>query len=189
VNRSDPAAIPYAQALIEIGREQSILGDVLEQMEAIHRLVEESRDFRLFFLSPSIDPGEKYRIVENLLGDRLNRTVLGFLRIVFRKKREPLFDNILDRFAAFKDETENRIRVHVRSAKELPGDLREKLTSRIGASTGKQVVLEASVDPDLLGGAIIRVGDRRVDGSVRSRLRELRKQLRSSGQMWAQDLE
>jgi F-type H+-transporting ATPase subunit delta len=187
VNRSDPAAIPYAQALVEIGREQGILSDLLEQLEAVDRLVRESRDFRLFFLSPSIDADEKYRIVESILGDRLCGPALGFLRIIFRKRREPIFDNIVDRFAAFKDETENRIRVRVRSVRPLTDELREVLTSRISAQTGKRVVLETSEDPKLLGGAVIRVGDRLVDGSLRTRLRELRKGLRRSGAVFAQE--
>ena len=124
MNRSDPAAIPYAQALVEIGREQGILGDLLEQLEAIRRLVDESRDFRMFVLSPSIDPDEKYRILESMLGDQMCKPALGFLRLLFVKKREALFDNILDRFVAFKDETEKRIRVQVRSARPLTDELR-----------------------------------------------------------------
>jgi F-type H+-transporting ATPase subunit delta len=189
VNRSDPAAIPYAQALIEIGRDTGLLEEIHDQLEALVALEHESRDVHLFFMSPSIDPAHKFKIVEDLLGDRLCRPVLGFLKILFEKKREPLLDNIVDRFMTIEDETANRIRVEVKSAKPLPEDLLESLKSRIVAASGKEVVLETSLDPKLLGGAVIRAGDRLLDGSLRNRLREMRKQLRSAGFVWAQDQE
>jgi F-type H+-transporting ATPase subunit delta len=189
VNRSNPAAIPYAQALIEIGQDEGLLGRIREELGAVQGLVEESRDFRLFFLSPSIDPEHKHKIVSELLGDRLCRTMLGFLDVLFRKKREPLLDNIRDQFIRFEDESENRIRVQVKSATLMADDLLETLKNRITAASGKTVALETSVDSKLLGGAVIRVGDRLVDGSVRSRLRKLRKELRSGGHIWAQEVD
>ena len=187
MNRSNPAAIPYAQALIEIGQDEGLLGRIREELEAINVLVDESRDFRLFFRSPSIDPQHKHKIVADLFGDRFCRPIMGFLDVLFRKKREPLLDNILDQFKRFEDETENRIRVQVKSAKTMPDDLLETLKNRIARASGKDVTLETSVDSKLLGGAVIRVGDRLVDGSLRTRIRELRKQLRSGGHVWSQE--
>ena len=187
MNRSNPAAIPYAQALIEIGQDEGLLGRIREELEAINALVDESRDFRLFFLSPSIDPQHKHKIVAELFGDRFCRPVMGFLDVLFRKKREPLLDNILDQFMRFEDETENRIRVQVKSATAMPDDLLETLKNRITRTSGKTVMLETSVDSKLLGGAVIRVGDRLVDGSLRTRIRKLRKQLRSGGHVWSQE--
>ena len=73
-----------------------------------------------------------------------------------------------------------------RFAKPLPEDILESLKERIRGATGKDVLLDTSEDPKILGGAVIRVGDRLVDGSLRTRLRQLRKQLRSSGFVWAQ---
>ena len=113
--------------------------------------------------------------------------MLGFLDVLFRKKREPLFDNILDQFVRFEDESENRIRVQVKSATPMADDLLESLKNRITMGSGKTVELETSVDPKLLGGAVIRVGDRLVDGSLRSRIRKLRKELRSGGHVWSQE--
>jgi F-type H+-transporting ATPase subunit delta len=193
VNRSDPAAIPYAKALIEIGRDEGLLDRIYDELTAIESLLREGgeqvREARLFFLSPSVDPEHKFQVIKSLFGDQVCRPVLGFLKILFQKKREPLFDNIMDRFVAFKDETENRVRVQVKSATVLPDEVLASLKERIVAATGKRVVLETSQDPKLLGGAVIRVGDRLVDGSLRERLRQLRKQLRSAGFVWAQEQE
>ena len=187
MNRSDPAAIPYAQALIEIGQDEGLLGRMHEELEAIDGLVTESDDFRLIFLSPTIDPEHKHEIMEKLFGDRFCRPIMGFLDVLFRKKREPLLDNIKDQFIRFEDESEGRIRVQVKSAKPMADDLLETLKNRITAASGKSVTLETSVDSKLLGGAVIRVGDRLVDGSLRSRIRKLRKELRSGGHVWSQE--
>ncbi len=69
----------------------------------------------------------------------------------------------------------------------MADDLLETLKNRITAASGKSVTLETSVDSKLLGGAVIRVGDRLVDGSLRSRVRKLRKELRSGGHVWSQE--
>ena len=179
MNRSDPAAKPYAQALLEIGQKHGNLGEILDDFLAFNQAVESDRKMREFFLSPMIDAGKKAGVMRRALEGKVCGPVLGLVLALVRRRREPLFDNVYDQFQTYKDASERRVRVQVISAREVSEHEKGRLSAAIGARAGKEVVIETRVDPSILGGVILRVGDKRVDGSVRARLNRLRRRLRN----------
>lgn len=177
LNVSAAAARSYAKALIDIGHESGELGRIYDELTALRKLYDEDRTFRAFFTSPRIDPDRKYAAVKAALGDKVGRTVLGLLRVMIRKRRELLLDNIHDQFERFRDLAEGRVHVHVQSARPLAAEQREAIAERVAARTGRMVQLHEQVEPKLLGGTVVRVGDVVIDGSLRKRIDALRRRL------------
>ncbi len=102
---------------------------------------------------------------------------LNLLRLLRRKSRLALGPSIASYVRELLDERRGIARAQVRTAVEIDEERRQWFASQLGALTGMQVEVEAEVDPDLIGGAVVRIGDRLIDGSARSRLRALRAQL------------
>jgi F-type H+-transporting ATPase subunit delta len=176
-NPSHPVARVYAAALARIGNETNSLGQISDDIEAVRRLYDTNEWFRGFFTSPRLDRKAKWIGIEKAVGKGVCPPVLGLLRVLIKKGRESVFDNIADQFAILKDEVENRVHAHVLVAQPLTPELRKSLEDRLGRETGKTVQLHERVDPAVLGGAAIRVGDRIIDRTLKTRLAVLKKQL------------
>ena len=177
MSRSRSTARVYAAALMEIARETDSLGQVYDDLKALWELYDGDREFRAFFTSPRIDPDEKNRIVKLALGDKIGKPVLGLLHVMIEKGREPLLDNVAQEFAHFKDLAEGKVHLHVRSARALDEDQKNEIVSLVAQKSGKTVELHEHIEPDLIGGTIVRLDDYVIDGSLKRKLKALRKAL------------
>jgi F-type H+-transporting ATPase subunit delta len=101
--------------------------------------------------------------------------VLGLLHVLVDKRREMVLDNIIDEFAKYRDEHEGRVHARVTTAKSLDDAERERLVAALGKTTGKTVELHEKIDPAVIGGIRVNLGDYVLDGTVRRRLNELRR--------------
>lgn len=178
-NQSDPVARVYAAALIELGREHGTLGTLYDELHAILRLYETETWFRQFFTSPRIDRTAKWRAIRGAFEGKVHRQVLGLLNILIAKGRESAFDNVVDQFDRFKDLAENRVHAHVVVAAPLTAEAKQSLQGRLERVSGRSVALHEKVDPAVLGGASIRIGDKVIDRTLRTRLNALRRRLES----------
>lgn len=175
--RSDPVARVYAAALTEIGRETRSLGAIYDDLHALRSLYDGDTWFRRFFTSPRIDREVKWAALHKAFEGKLGRPVLGFLKVLVMKGREPWLDNVVDQFGKFKDLAENRIHAYLTVAAPLADDLKQLLQVRIERASGKNVEIHEFVDPSVLGGAGIRVGDKVIDRTLRTRLAALGRRL------------
>lgn len=176
-NPSDPIARVYAKALVELGREQRVLGAIHDDLRAVGALYAGDAYFRAFFSSPRLDRTVKWHAVQRALAGKVGRPVTGLLKVLIDKGRESALDNLVAQFERFKDEAENRIHAQVTVAAPLADDARAALTARLARASGRDVVLHERVDPAVLGGASIRIGDRVIDRTLRTRLAALRRRL------------
>jgi F-type H+-transporting ATPase subunit delta len=177
-NVSNPVARVYAAALTEIGRETGTLPSIYDDLQAMHRLFAGDAWFRQFFTSPRIDRKVKWTAVEKAFKGKIGKQVLGLLRVLIEKGREPVLDNIVAQFAAMKDLAENRVHAHVVVARPLPADLTNEILQRLErAYDGKKVQIHERVDPSVLGGVSVRVGDRVIDRTLKTKLAALKKHL------------
>lgn len=176
-NPSDPAAKVYALALLQVGQEQELLGQIQEDLSAVNALYDGDAWFRQFFTSPRIDRNAKWTAVQAAFEGQVCRPVLGLLNVMIQKGREALLDNVADQFVRYRDLAENRVHAFVTVAETMGQDELDRLRRRLEAASGKNVVLHEQVDADALGGASIRVGDKVIDRTLRRRLSELKTHL------------
>ena len=136
-----------------------------------------SRFAMVIFGSPRLDPTAKKRVLQAALGDRLDRPVMGLLHVLVDKRREMLIDNICDEFDRYRDLREGRQHTYVTAARPLDEDQLAEIVSRLEKATGKKILLHTKVDPRVVGGLRIKLGDKIIDGTVRRRLQQLKRAL------------
>ena len=176
-NVSQTVARLYADALSGIGEEDGSLDKIVGDLHAVQELYDGHRDFYEFFVTPRMDPSEKKRILGELLEDKVGREVMGLLCVLVDKRRELIYDNIVGEFHAIRDLRAGVVNAYVTSARPLDADWNAEITQRLEKATGKTIKIHEKVDPKVLGGLVIKVGDRVIDGTIRHRLDQLRRDL------------
>jgi F-type H+-transporting ATPase subunit delta len=175
-NVSQAAARVYAQALFDIGMETNSVGQIYDDLHAVHNVLNAlDPDLRTFFNLPQFRRQEKRRIVNLAFEGKIGRPVLGLLNVLVEKRRETLLDNVVEEFDRYRDQNENRVQARVVTAKKLDDELLESLRSALEQRTRKSVVLNEIVDAEVLGGLQVKVGDRVLDGTVRRILHDMRR--------------
>lgn len=166
----------YARALF------AAAGDSLESahadLMALVASLEASPEAIAFFANPTVRREEKVAVVEKLIaGSKPQPMVANLLRLLAARDRMALVSEIAKVFDAMVDEHMGRVKARVRSAIALTEDEQKKLREALARATQKEVELELGVDPQLLGGMVAEVGSKVYDGSMRTQLASLRKEL------------
>jgi F-type H+-transporting ATPase subunit delta len=167
----------YATALYEEADRLGAVEAVDDDVTLLRESLSENRELSRFFESPVIPNDKKEAVIQSLLEDRVADLTLNFLRLLVQKDREMIVPSILDRYRELRDEQRGIIDVHVRVAKPLSGDDRSSLADTLEEKTGRTVRLHVDEDPELIGGIVLRIGDRVFDGSVRNKLSTLRERM------------
>ena len=181
MNPSYGAAKVYAQALIEVGEQSGNLSQIVDDLDAVREMFDSTdSEFRAMFTSPRLDIMVKRDAVLKAFEGKVCREVLGLMAVLIEKRRGPLFDNIVDHFEHLRDLREGRVHAYVSTASPLEQAEVERLKQTLEKASGKQVRVHETVEADLLAGMRVRVGDRIVDGTLRTRLQRLRNHLIAS---------
>ena len=166
----------WARALFEVAKEHDLLDQVREDLGAFVDALNENRDLMVFFFSPYFSTQEKK--------DGLKRAVTGaepvftnFLEALIERHRMPALFRIKARYEVLWEDERDLLPVEVTSAVELDKSTISSIGERIGEQTKRTVELSSRVDPDILGGIVLRVGNVILDASIRNRLEQLRKQV------------
>jgi len=172
----DEIAQVYARSLFEVAQEQGKLDVVREELGQITEALEENAELRLFFYSPYFSTDEKR--------DGLRRTVtdadpmtMNVLDILVENHRLPVLPRMRREYERRWREANNLLPVTVTSAVELDDSVVERIGDEIGRQTGRKVELTREVDPSIVGGFVVRVGNAILDASIKNRLDNLRKQI------------
>jgi F-type H+-transporting ATPase subunit delta len=131
---------------------------------------------------PRLRRADKRRILNVTFEGKVSRPVLGLLHVLVQKRRELLFDAIVEEFDHFRDDAEGRIRATVITARTLDADLAKALREALEQRTRKTVVLNQRVDPEAIGGIRVNLGDFVVDGTIRRGLSDMRRSLVASNE-------
>jgi F-type H+-transporting ATPase subunit delta len=171
----------YATAFYEEANEAGVLEDVDDDVLLLRETLQEpTHPLSRFFESPVIPQEKKDAIIRELLEDRVAELTVRFLRLLVHKDRETMTKSILDQYQALRDEQRGIVDAHVTVAEPLADEDRETILEALEERTGQSVRLHVEEDPDLVGGLVIRIGDRVFDGSVRNKLANLHDRLRKS---------
>ncbi len=170
----------YAAALFAVAKRDGILDAVAADLTLVSRFVAEVPYLRAVLMQPLVSDERKNGVVSEAFGDRVTASTLSFLRLLIRKRREDLIDECVRDFRALLAEHNNTVEAEASTAVGLSPDQEARLTRGLEAMTGKTINLTAHVDPQMLGGVVIRIGDQIIDGSVRGKLERLERQLLGS---------
>ncbi len=166
----------YARALFEVAQEREVLDVVRDQLGQFVDSLEAHRELMVFFFSPYFSTEEKKEGLHRAVVDA-DPSFMNFLEALLERHRMPAIFRIRARYEELWDEEKRLLPVSVTSAIELDEGTVASIGERIGESTGRQVELSSAVDPDILGGVVLRVGNLILDASIRNRLEQLRKQV------------
>ena len=174
------AVSTYAQALFEAAREREELEETLENLKEFADALHESEELRSFFYGVQIPEGQKRRAIEALTEEMSSTT--NFLKVLVDNGRTEILEEVVPRYEDLVEEHLGRVEVELATAVELSDETLERVRSRLGeVLNGREVMLETHVDPNLLGGAVFRVDERQIDGSLRGRLQGLRETMLERG--------
>lgn len=168
----------YAEALYESARDAGAVDAVASDLSAFAAAVAESAELRDAIDNPEVDRRAKRAIIDQLTAGA-NPLVPNFLKVLIDRGRLTELPEIAAAFGERVDRAEARLEVEAVTAIPLPADLRDMIVKQIESKTGQSVVLSESVDPEIVGGLVLRVGELLVDGSVRRDLDRLGERLRS----------
>src|SRR5918994_1130796 len=163
----------YARPLFEVAMGQDKLDKVRDEFaDALH----ESRELQVFLFSPYFSTKEKAEGLDKAISGA-DDTTLNFLRLLIEKHRMPVLFRVRAEFEQLWEEENKLLPVIVTSAVELPKSTIKQIGDRIAEQTDRKVDLQSKVDPDILGGIVVRVGNSVLDASIRNRLENFRKQV------------
>jgi F-type H+-transporting ATPase subunit delta len=166
----------YSRSLFEVAREQDKLDEIRDQLGEFADVLAEERNMQLFFFSPQFSTEEKKEGLHKAV-EGADEVLVNFLELLLEKHRMPAIFRIRREFDERWRQENKLLPVQVTSAVELDEDTVRKIGDEIGEQTGRKVDLVSRVDPDILGGIVLRVGNSILDASIRNRLEQLRKQV------------
>ena len=166
----------YSRSLFEAAKDQDKLDEIREQLGVFADAVAESHDLQVFFFSPYLSTQEKTDGLRRAI-EGADEAFLNFLDLLVENHRMPVIFRIRRDFDELWEQENRLLPVQVTSAVPLDDAIVQEIGSTIGEQTGKQVELSSQVDPDILGGIVVRVGNAILDASIRNRLEQLRKQV------------
>jgi F-type H+-transporting ATPase subunit delta len=169
----------YARALIGAAKSAGVADQIIEQLsQLVDEYVNKSPQLTAALASPRINESEKTRVIDRLFGDEFHPVLIKFLKVMASRNRLGYLNAVRGAAETIHDEMMGRAVATVRTAVPLDDALRSEIANQLGSMMNRQVRLRESVDPELIGGMIIRVGDRVFDSSVANRLDKMARRTR-----------
>lgn len=175
--REPTIARNYAEALLSLSKRAKDLEGWGRLLDDIAVAVEQDRTLRNFMASPRVSADDKNGVLTRAFGDRVPRLFLRFLHALVRNRRQMLLPAVAREYHALVDEVSNRVHARVTVARETEDSERKVIADRLTRTVGKDVVPHVHVNPAILGGVVVRIGDTVMDGSLRKRLSTLRRRM------------
>jgi F-type H+-transporting ATPase subunit delta len=166
----------YSQALFEAARDAGKLDVVREQLGEFADALDENRELAVFFFSPYFSSAEKRDGIKNAVSGA-EPELVNFLELLAEKHRMPAIFRIRREFDRLWAQENRQLEVELTSAVELDPEIAERVGDEIAKQTDRKVDLSTKVDPDVLGGLVLRVGNMVLDASIRTRLERLRREI------------
>ena len=167
----------YAQALLGLADGQGEVDEILEQLEQLRALMDKAPALEDFFGTPLVQEETRKAALENLFRGRASDLLVDTLQVMNRKGRLGLIRALVVAYREEYEELKGRIDVRVTTAVPLSDGLRQHLRVATSAVTGKEAQLVEKIDQSILGGMILRIGDRKIDTSIAKEIRKLSEQM------------
>ncbi|HCN82435.1 MAG TPA: ATP synthase F1 subunit delta [Sphingobacteriaceae bacterium] len=169
----------YAKSLIDLAKEQNVLEPVRQDIELFIRICKENPELRAVLANPIISLDKKTGILSGIFAGKVQPLILNYFKIVVNKGRSEILYATAKEFMNSYNIHKNIVKARVSSAAPLSEKSRKQIEDAVKAVTKGEVILETKVDPDLIGGYILTVGDKQLDASISSSLKKLKKEFSS----------
>ncbi|MCX6834864.1 MAG: ATP synthase F1 subunit delta [candidate division Zixibacteria bacterium] len=167
----------YSTALFLSAGRRGLLDEAYTQFTDLKTVLRTDPALVKFLSSPKIEEEQKLDLLHRVFGERMQRLFLEFLIVLVRKRRAMYLVHVIDAFDLMVERHKGIVRATATTAVPLSGDEEKRLIERLSAKSGKKIELERKIDPRLIGGMVVRVGDEMIDGSVRYGLVKLEERL------------
>lgn len=167
------AASRYAKALLELAQEKNALEQVHEDMLFFARTIEENRSLLLMLQSPVVPHFKKFTILKEIFQSRVHSITFSIIEIITKKNREEILYDIAKAFHVLYNSYNNIQVAQVITTFPLDDQQRSQFRKITEEVTGKKIELQEKIDPNLIGGFVLRIGDRQVDESIKGKLQKL----------------
>lgn len=172
---------PYAEALMSLADSNNLIERFNTDAKELLAVLKESQELRQFLQSPVIKTDDKKQVLRRITGEGLHHYLMNFLQLVIDKKRTAFLISILEQFLALVRDRTSTVLAQVTSVTELSNEQRDRVKEKVKAMTNaNDVELETTLDPDLIGGVVIKVGSQVLDASLRGQLRRIGLSLEST---------
>jgi F-type H+-transporting ATPase subunit delta len=175
--RNETIARNYAETLLELARRHGDLNGWGQLVDEVADAMQQSRTLRLFLESPRVAASQKNRILARAFEGQLPQAFLRFLQALVNHRRQMLLPEIAHAYHDLVDEVEGRLHASVTVAHDPEAGERKAISAELSRAYEKEVVPHFLVNPNILGGVVVRIGDVVLDGSVRRRLATLRRRM------------
>jgi len=170
----------YAEAFFSIAQEAGKIDDYQTELANIVQSIEEVEGLKQYFAHPLVPNLEKKDVAKQLFSSKVSAVTLNFLLMVLDKKRQTYLEVIFKEYEEMADESRNIKKAELISAMPVSDEDVKSLAETLSSSTGKTIQLELTIDPAMLGGVKIRMGDKIIDASVAKKLEMLKKNLKAA---------
>ena len=158
----------YSDVMFELAQESGLLDDVMADLEAVGALLQDEPEFLSLLTLGHLKEAEKSKMIRRVFKGRINNLTLDFLCVLGKRNRMSFLHGIGDRYQVLLDEHKHLHRIEVTLSKEPDDEQVEKLKQDLKDAISAEIKLSVTVDPDIIGGIVIRKGDLVVDNSVRT---------------------
>lgn len=166
----------YAKSLIDLAEEQNALEKARGDVEFFISTLKKNPTLQAVLKNPIIGPDKKAAILSGVFGSNVHQLILEFFKIVVRKGRSEILYATALEFVNEYNRRKNIVKAYITSAAPLSDENKSEIEKVIGQTTKGQVLLNTKVDPKLIGGFVLQVGDRQVDASLANQINKLRKE-------------
>jgi len=167
----------YATAVMDLAAESGQMESVVAEVRDLASLVAADEQTSQFFRNPTISVGRRWAVLSETFGGKASPLVMGLLRVLNSRRRLGIIEAVADACESLLDQRQGRMRVDITVAQPLDSALAAEAAARISAFTGKAAVVRQTVDESIIGGIVLRIEDKLIDGSVRGQLEQMRRRM------------
>ncbi|WP_192822908.1 ATP synthase F1 subunit delta [Rufibacter sp. LB8] len=170
----------YAKSLLELAQEQGSLEKVYADMRSFTKVLNESRDFQLALRNPIIKHDKKLAILTAVFGASMTPLTMAFFKIITQKNREAVLESVATEFVKQYNLISGIQKATVTTAAPLTDDLRATFQQMVVDRTGSKVELTEVVNPEVVGGYVLRIGDQQIDNTIKTSVQKLRNKFKEN---------
>ncbi len=163
----------YARALFELAIEENRVEEIGEEVETVAQILEMDKSFYEFFVTPLVAKKDKLDLIEKAFGGNISKYTENFFKVLVTNGRSNEVLGISDHYKKMKLEHLNMIEAVAYTVLPITESQHQKLAEKLEKETGKKVILKNLIDKSLLGGMLIKIGEKEIDGTVLNRLKNL----------------